>query len=98
MWLKIEQWQDKPSKRRRNDRSPSPDDTRSEDEVSDSEQLVGMADTAENQPSSKSRDALSETAPDPGDSLLDEIALEFDCGDDSGPNVSEKLAEIVNKR
>ena len=35
---------------------------------------------------------------DSDDPLLSEIAQDFDCCDDTGPNVSEKLAEIMNKR
>lgn len=93
---RIEANQARPSKRQRKNESSS-DNASSEDDVSDSEKLVGKTDTVATS-GTQASDTQREKPSDSDDPLLSEIAQDFDCGDDTGPNVSEKLAEIVNKR
>ena len=92
---RIEANQARPSKRQRKNESSS-DNASSEDDVSDSDKLVGKTDTVATSGTQES-DTQREKPSDSDDPLLSEIAQDFDCGDDTGPNVSEKLAEIVNK-
>ena len=95
--------ENRPAKRRRKEESES--------EVSDTEQLVDMADTVNKtsqsdieimadtaQPSEFKGDTPNQNSSDTEDNLLSDIAQDFDGTDGTGPKVSEKLAEIVNKR
>ena len=72
----------------------SSDNASSENDVSDSEKLVQTLP----QIVARWRAAQREKMSDSDHPLLSEIAQDFDCCDDTGPNVSEKLAEIMNKR
>ena len=101
----------RPTKRRR--RESSSEESASENEFSDTEPLVAMADTASTNKKRASEGRMSDTAlssrenkgdkpsekpSDTEDTLLKEIAQDFVGPDETGPKVSEKLAEIVNKR
>ena len=101
----------RPTKRRR--RESSSEESASENEISDTEQLVAIADTASTSKKQASEGSMADTAlssrenkgdkpsekpSDTEDTLLKEIAQDFDGADETGPKVSEKLAEIVNKR
>ena len=101
----------RPTKRRR--RESSSEESASENEISDTEQLVAMADTASTSKKQASEGSMADTAlssrenkgdkpsekpSDTQDTLLKEIAQDFDWVDETGPKVREKLAEIVNKR
>ena len=91
---RIEANQARPSKRQRKNESLSYNAS-SEDGVSDSEKLVGKIDTVATS-GTQASDMQREKPSDSGHPLLSEIAQDFDCGDDTCPNVSEKLAKIVN--
>ena len=91
---RIEASQARPSKRQRKNESLSYNAS-SEDDVSDSEKLVGKTDTVATN-GTQARDMQREKLSDSDHPLLSEIAEDFDCGDDTCLNVSEKLAKIVN--
>jgi hypothetical protein len=94
---RIEAKQERPSKRRRRRKSTSAEES-PDDEISDTEKLCGAADFAETSSQREGDTPNGQMISESDDNLLSEIAQEFDGGDDTGPNVSEKLADIVNKR
>jgi hypothetical protein len=94
---RIEAKQERPSKRRRRRKSTSAEES-PDDEISDTDKLCGAADFAETSSQREGDTPNGQMISESDDNLLSEIAQEFDGGDDTGPNVSEKLADIVNKR
>ncbi|CAB3979935.1 Hypothetical predicted protein [Paramuricea clavata] len=82
----IEAKQERPSKQWCRRKSSSFEDS-PDDEISDTEATDSAETSSEREGNTPNGQMISES----DDNLLSEIAQEFDGGDDTGPNVSEKL-------
>ncbi|CAB4045620.1 Hypothetical predicted protein, partial [Paramuricea clavata] len=82
----IEAKQERPSKQRCRRKLSSFEES-PDDEISDTEAADSAETSSEREGDTPNGQMISES----DDNLLSEIAQEFDGGDDTGPNISEKL-------